>query len=475
MTRPRCRRTAGVGPPGSSRPSRSPSACAPRRPRPGRAADDQRQAVLREAGARRPRLHERVQRHVLRREDGRHRDHPPRRPDGHRRRGPPEPHARAVGPDPEGRGPEGRPEDEHHRGDAALRGVRLRLAPRRDAGRRRLQGRGVPRQARARRARGPRGAQPRVRAVAVLGAHVPDGRQARHLPALPGGPDHVPPAREEDPAVRGALHVRPPRPRGLRRGAADRRGEDPRDGARGPRAPRHDPVPVGRAAAPRRPQPRPERLVRRADAAGDEDHRQGRRVVRRAAHDPELDPHARHRLLAGGLPPLAAEARRHRAGRERHAAGDGLAHRDPARRRAGREDEGEGRAVGQVPPLRLRRGRLLVGQGPGPLPDPVRDAEDRLVPDRGRRVRAGLAPDARRVLPGPDGPHARERGLPRVARRRAPRRRGAGAPERAALRRLPDGRRRPTPRTSRASGSRAWRWAAGSTRATSTSRAGRTR
>ena len=85
-------------------------------------------------------------------------------------------------------------------------------------------------------------------------------------------------------------------------------------------------------------------------------------------------------------------------------------------------------------------GRLLVGQGPGPLRHPVRDAEDRRVPDRGRRVRAGLAPDARRVLPGPDGPHARERGLPRVARRRAPRRRGAGALERAALRRLPDGR-----------------------------------
>ena len=96
--------------------------------------------------------------------------------------------------------------------------------------------------------------------------------------------------------------------------------------------------------------------------------------------------------------------------------------------------------MGPVPPLQLRRGRLLVGPGPGPLPDPVRDAEDRLVPDRGRRVRAGLAPDARRVLPGPDGPHARERGLPRVARGRAPRRRGAGALERAALRRLPDGR-----------------------------------
>ena len=98
---------------------------------------------------------------------------------------------------------------------------------------------------RAGRARGPRGAQPRVRAVAVLGAHVPDGRQAGDLPALPGRPDHVASAREEDPAVRGALHVRPPRPRGLRRGSPGRRGEDPRDGARGPRAPRRDPVPVG--------------------------------------------------------------------------------------------------------------------------------------------------------------------------------------------------------------------------------------
>ena len=97
--------------------------------------------------------------------------------------------------------------------------------------------------------------------------------------------------------------------------------------------------------------------------------------------------------------------------------------------------------MGQVPPLQLRRGRLLVGQGPGPLPDPVRHAEDRRLPDRGRRLRAGLAPDARRVLPGPDGPHVRERGLPRLARCFAPRRRAPGAAQRAALRRLPDRRR----------------------------------
>ena len=113
--------------------------------------------------------------------------------------------------------------------------------------------------------------------------------------------------------------------------------------------------------------------------------------------------------------------------RERHPAADGLAHRDPAGRHAGREGEGEGRAVGSVPPLRLRGGGLLVRQGPGALLHPVRGAEDRLVPDRRQRVRAGLAPDARRLLPGPDGPHVRERGLPRVARRRPPRRRGAGA------------------------------------------------
>ena len=207
--------------------------------------DAQRQAVLREAGAQRPRLHERVQRHVLRREDGRHRDHPPRRPDGHRGRRPPEPHARAVGPDPEGRGPEGRSAVEHHRGDAPLRGVRLRLAPRRDAGRRRLQRRGARRQAGARRPRRPRGAQPRVPALAVLGAHVPGGRPARHLPALPGGPDHVPAAREEDPAVRGVLHLRSPRPPRLRRGAADRHRQDPPAGSRGPRALRHDPIAVG--------------------------------------------------------------------------------------------------------------------------------------------------------------------------------------------------------------------------------------
>ena len=94
-------------------------------------------------GLERARLHERVQRLVLRREDGRHRAHPPRGPHRHRRRRAPEPHARAVGPDPEARGSQGRRGSEHDRGDAALRGVRLRFAPRGHARGCRLPDRGV--------------------------------------------------------------------------------------------------------------------------------------------------------------------------------------------------------------------------------------------------------------------------------------------------------------------------------------------
>ena len=140
----------------------------------------------------------------------------------------------------------------------------------------------------------------------------------------------------------------------------------------------------------------------------------------------------------------------------------------------GRAAEGEGRTVGQVPPLRLRRRRLHVGQGPGPLLHPVRRAEDRRLPDRGRRLRARLAPDARRVVPGADGPHARERGLPRVARRSRTsttrsRRRSTSSTSTAT-----GPAPRPTRRTSPASASRGWPSAAGSTRATSTSRAART-
>ena len=284
---------------------------------PGRAAGAQRQAALREAGPRRPRLHERVQRHVLRREDGRHRAHSPRRPDGHWRRRPSESDARAVGPDSEGREPQSRSKVEHHPGDASLRAVRFRLARRGHSGRRRLQDRGIPRPTSAGQSRRPRGTQPRILAVAVLGAHLPDGRQAGHLPALSGGPDHVPSAREEAPAVRGALHVRSPRPRGLRRGPPGRRGEDPRAAPEDPE--RHVTIRClsgelqlldGRNLA------QNGWYVVRTPLATKRIHRQGRRVVGRAAHDLELDENARHRILAGGLPPLTAETRRHGAGHE---------------------------------------------------------------------------------------------------------------------------------------------------------------
>ncbi len=211
------------------------------RHRSDRHADPQRQAVFRDARPQRLRLHEPVQRHVLRREDGRHRDHPARRANRDRRRRAPHPDARAVGSDPEARRSQGRSGDEHDHLHDALRGVRLRLAPRRHSGRRGVQGHGVRRQASAGRARRPRRAESRVRAGTLLGAHVSDRRQARHLPALSSGPDDVAAGREEDPAVRGVLDVRPARTSRLHRGAAADVGNDAGDGARGSRAPRRDP------------------------------------------------------------------------------------------------------------------------------------------------------------------------------------------------------------------------------------------
>ena len=144
-------------------------------------AGPERPRVLRAARAERPRVQQRVQRHVLRREDRRHRAHPPRRPHGHRRRGPAEADPRAVGPDPEARR-SGRSTRQTNTIEVLLRYEEFDFDSsvgrhaRRSAG---FLDQRLPRPAAAGAARGPSGAEPRVPAVRLLREDLPDGRQAR--------------------------------------------------------------------------------------------------------------------------------------------------------------------------------------------------------------------------------------------------------------------------------------------------------
>ena len=186
---------------------------------------------------------------------------------------------------------------------------------------------------------------------------------------------------------------------------------------------------------------------------------------------PELDADPGRRLLAGRLSPVAEEGGGHRTRRERHGPRDRVPLRGDARRHAGRAAEGEGPALGLVPPVQVRHGGFQRREPPRAVLHPVRAAEDGDVPDRPERVRHHLARDGRRLVPGADGPHDGQRGVPRVARPAAHGRRAAGAAELPALRRLPDGAPRPRRSTSPSSGSRGSPSAAGSTPATSTSRA----
>ena len=254
---------------------------------------------------------------------------------------------------------------------------------------------------------------------------------------------------------------------------ADR--EDVRPRAGGSRAPRHDQGPLRRPPASRRTQPRPERLVHRPFAAGDEGDGEGGGVAGPPEHHPELDADAGRRLLAGRLSPDAEEGGGRRARHERHGAPDRVALRGDGRRLDGRAAEGERPALGPLPPIQVRHGRLQRRQQARPVLHPVRQAEDRDVPDRPERVRHHLARDRRRLVPGADGPHGGQRGVPRLARPRAHGRCASGAAELPALRRLPDGGVDRARSTSLSSASRGSPSAAGSTPATSTSRAGRTR
>ena len=283
-------------------------------------AAPERQGVLRDARAQRARLHQPVQRHVLRREDRRHRDHPARRADVHRRSGPTVADAGAVGPDPEAGRPEGRQGHQHHHVRDALRGVRFRLPAGRDARGIGLPRRHLRRQAGPGEARGSGGAQPRVPAVQVLRAHLPRRRQARHLPALPDRDDEDQVRRDEDPPVRGLQHLRRSRSQRVRRSRPGCCGQDVRPRTRGSRAPRHDPGPLRRPPASRRKEPLPERLVHRPFAAGDEDDREGGGVAGPPERHPGLDADPGHPVLASRLSPDAEEDRGRRARHERHGA-----------------------------------------------------------------------------------------------------------------------------------------------------------
>ncbi len=73
-------------------------------------------------------------------------------------------------------------------------------------------------------------------------------------------------------------------------------------------------------------------------------------------------------------------------------------------------------ALGLVPEVQVRHGGLQRRRPPRPVLPPVRQPEDGGVSDRPARLRRRLAPDGRRLVPGADGSHARERGVPRLAR-----------------------------------------------------------
>ena len=66
----------------------------------------------------------------------------------------------------------------------------------------------------------------------------------------------------------------------------------------------------------------------------DPDDRQGGRVGGSSEHHAQLDADARHRLLAGGLPPVAEEGRGNQTRQERLGARDGVGLRSHGRRHA---------------------------------------------------------------------------------------------------------------------------------------------
>ena len=140
-----------------------------------------------------------------------------------------------------------------------------------------------------------------------------------------------------------------------------------------------------------------------------------------------------------GYTPDRAQDRddRTRSQRPAHAARAPAAHR---RRRA--DDAGPHparEALGRVPALQLSPARFQRGPRSRPVRTRIRTHPHRPVPHRRRCLCRCVAPDARRVFSGRDGPHVRQRRLPRVARRCAPRRCAAGTRRSRAYRPLSTG------------------------------------
>ena len=425
-------------------PARRPSPSRSRRSRTAEPAGRiaaQRSRVLRDARPQRPRLHQPVQRHVLRREDRRHRDHPARRPDGHRRGGPPVAHAGAVGPDPQGDRPEGGQSHKHDH--VSCCGTRRSTSTPGWSSRPKARASASPSTSTSRCPRNSRGG--RGSTSSSCRRNSSSARTSRT--ASPGSSRAIPRGRH---VSKSGRHEDPRSSRATRRstiGAGTttwRSGRWPWAG-RSCSLPRIPSAGITIEAASGELQLLDGRnlaqngwfIVRsllQANATG----KVAEWVVRPQRH-PELDADPGRRLLAGRVSPVAEEGGGHRTGRERHRPRNRIALRGDRRRHAGRAGEGEGPALGPVPPIQVRHGGFQRREPSRAVLHPVRAAEDRDVPDRPERVRHDLAPDGGRLVSGADGPHDGQRGVPRVARPAAHGRRAAGAAELPALRRLPDG------------------------------------
>ena len=270
------------------------------------------------------------------------------------------------------------------------------------------------------------------------------GRVGFNLELFPGHP------LRQDVRDRDADRHLPPA--GQRPGHARREGRVPDRAARHGEAARHRPrvrPPADdhrgrerrRARARGRPRPAQQRLVRGA-LARREGRDEGRRgVARDAPRDPRLHRGPHRPGLAGRLPPEAAEVGDRRDWTRATRGGCRSSSRgSPRRARSRRRCEAAPQPWGRF--LRYDYLRLDFTSVEKPGMYVVSYGDARSNPFRiGADVYAAprLAADGRVLPADPDVPRARERALPRVARRLPPRRRahGAGGPQ--PLRRLPAG------------------------------------
>ena len=296
------------------------------------------------------------------------------------------------------------------------------------------------RQAGAREARGPGGAQPRVPAVEVLRADVPRGRQARHLPAL----SHRA-RRRPSPATRRSASSRATRRSTIGAGTSTWRPTRWRPARRSsslPRTPsaasRSRPSPASSSCSTGATSPRTAGSSSARCCASKATGKVAEWVVR-----PNVIPNWTRTPVIG-----FSQVGYHPA--QKKVAVIELDANDTALPTASLfEVTPDGAPVERLKAKVQPWGSYLrykyvtadfsAVDRAGPVLHPVRQAEDGDVPDRPERLRHHLARDGGRLVPGADGPHDGQRGLPRVARPAAHGRRAAGPAELPALRRLPDG------------------------------------